>query len=295
MRKSIAAITGTIAGTALLTALKLGIAPVGAGTTVTSEPPAAGGAVVGGAAAPAPASPPAPTCSATFRNAAADVASTAPANWRTEEDGGDGERTGTRDDGERTGTGDDGERSGTGDDGRESERKDGDDAQRGGGQGPGASNGGAGGTSTGPASPAAPPCPSPSTPPCSCSSPSASAPAPSAPAPSAPAPSKPGSPATPSKPGSGLRDGTFRGAASTNQYGTVQTTVSISGGRITQVTATYPTSPGTTAQINARAIPALRKEALAAQSATIDSVSGATYTSGSYKKSLQSAIDAARA
>ncbi|MEU9429422.1 FMN-binding protein [Streptomyces sp. NPDC048342] len=228
------------------------------------------------------------------------MASTAPANWRTEEEGGDGERTGTGDDGERTstgddgertGTGDDGERSGTGDDGRESERKDGDDAQRGGGQGPGASNGGAGGTSTGPASPAAPPCPSPSTPPCSCSSPSASAPAPSAPAPSAPAPSAP----APSKPGSGLRDGTFRGAASTNQYGTVQTTVSISGGRITEVTATYPTSPGTTAQINARAIPALRKEALAAQSATIDSVSGATYTSGSYKKSLQSAIDAARA
>ncbi|MEV7978491.1 FMN-binding protein [Streptomyces sp. NPDC086519] len=280
MRKSIAAITGTIAGTALLTALKLGIAPVGADTTVTSEPPTAGKALAGGATAPAPSNPPTPTCPATSKNAAADVASTTPVNWRSEEAG----------DEDRSSAGDDEERGSAGDDDRGSERSDGDDGQRGGGQGSGASNGGAGGASTGPASPSGPSCPAPSTPPCSCASPSASAPAPAA-----PAPSVPGSPARPSKPGSGLRDGTFKGAASTNQYGTIQTTVSVSGGRITEVTATYPTSPAMTSQINARAIPALRKEALTAQSATIDSVSGATYTSSSYKKSLQSAIDAAKA
>jgi uncharacterized protein with FMN-binding domain len=47
--------------------------------------------------------------------------------------------------------------------------------------------------------------------------------------------------------------------------------------------------------INARATPTLASEVLSAQSASIDTVSGATYTSDSYKVSLQSAIDLARA
>ena len=46
--------------------------------------------------------------------------------------------------------------------------------------------------------------------------------------------------------------------------------------------------------INAAATPVLRQEALQAQSATIDTVSGATYTSTGYVQSLQSAIDQAR-
>ena len=47
------------------------------------------------------------------------------------------------------------------------------------------------------------------------------------------------------------------------------------------------------AQINAFAIPQLNKEAVAAGSAKIDTVSGATYTSGGYIGSLQSALDQA--
>ena len=43
------------------------------------------------------------------------------------------------------------------------------------------------------------------------------------------------------------------------------------------------------------AAPTLRREALAAQSAKIDTVSGATYTSEGYRQSLQAAIDAAHA
>ena len=47
--------------------------------------------------------------------------------------------------------------------------------------------------------------------------------------------------------------------------------------------------------INERALPTLIQEALTAQSADVDTVSGATYTSNSYRDSLQSAIDAAKA
>lgn len=100
---------------------------------------------------------------------------------------------------------------------------------------------------------------------------------------------------SPKPPTSGYRDGTFAGAASTNQYGTIKVTVTISGGKITDARASYPTSPSRTASINADAIPKLRQEALAAQSAKIATVSGATYTSGSYRTSLQSALDQARA
>lgn len=94
---------------------------------------------------------------------------------------------------------------------------------------------------------------------------------------------------------SGLRDGAFSGAPSTNQYGTVRVSITVSDGRITNVKATYATAPAKTAQINSGAVPKLRQEALAAQSARIATVSGATYTSSSYRASLQSAINAAKA
>jgi uncharacterized protein with FMN-binding domain len=93
----------------------------------------------------------------------------------------------------------------------------------------------------------------------------------------------------------GLRNGTFAGAPSTNEFGTIKVTITVSGGKLTNVAASYPTSPSRTASINSRAIPTLRQEALSAQSAKIDTVSGATYTSGSYKISLQSALDRAKA
>ena len=55
----------------------------------------------------------------------------------------------------------------------------------------------------------------------------------------------------------------------------------------------YPNSDGKDVMINSRAIPVLNSEAVSAQSATIDSVSGATYTSQAYMQSLQSALDPA--
>ncbi|MGC0371044.1 FMN-binding protein [Microbacterium sp. SLBN-111] len=57
----------------------------------------------------------------------------------------------------------------------------------------------------------------------------------------------------------------------------------------------YPSEDFRDQQINSRALPILVQETLSAQSADIDMVSGATYTSTGYKKSLQSALDEAHA
>jgi uncharacterized protein with FMN-binding domain len=85
---------------------------------------------------------------------------------------------------------------------------------------------------------------------------------------------------------------TATGAAQPNQYGVVQVRVSVSGGRITQVTALQaPQGDPRSQEITAMAVPQLGQEAVAAQSAQIDAVSGATYTSDGYRASLQSALD----
>jgi uncharacterized protein with FMN-binding domain len=91
----------------------------------------------------------------------------------------------------------------------------------------------------------------------------------------------------------GLKDGQFAGAPATNPYGQIKVTLTVSDGRITAANATYPTA-GQSASINASAIPKLRQATLAAQSAKVDSVSGATFTSEAYLTSLQGALDAAK-
>ncbi len=98
---------------------------------------------------------------------------------------------------------------------------------------------------------------------------------------------------SPTANGSGLQDGTFKGTAVSNPYGTVQVSITISGGKITNAQATYPTT-GQSGSINENAIPKLKQQALQAQSAKIDTVSGATFTSEGYAKSLQAALDAAK-
>lgn len=92
-----------------------------------------------------------------------------------------------------------------------------------------------------------------------------------------------------------LADGTYTGATATNKFGPVQVQVTISGGQIIDVAAIQtPSDDRKSISINARATPTLASEVLSAQSADIDSVSGATYTSDSYKQSLQSALDLAQ-
>jgi uncharacterized protein with FMN-binding domain len=87
---------------------------------------------------------------------------------------------------------------------------------------------------------------------------------------------------------------TVTGAAWPTIYGPVQVRITVTDGKLTAVTATeYPEETPRDYQINSFAIPALNSEALAAGSAKIDTVSGATYTSGGYVGSLQNALDKA--
>ncbi|MEU4237342.1 FMN-binding protein [Actinoplanes sp. NPDC026619] len=87
---------------------------------------------------------------------------------------------------------------------------------------------------------------------------------------------------------------TFTGSVAQTRWGPVQVSITVSGKKITDVAVpTYPSENGRDVEINARALPILRQETLDAQSADIDTVSGATVTSDGYLESLQAALDAA--
>ena len=89
---------------------------------------------------------------------------------------------------------------------------------------------------------------------------------------------------------------TVNGATVDTPYGPVQVQITVAGGRIVRAEAVnYPQDGGRSQEINSQAIPQLNRHATSAQSANIDTVSGATYTSQGYRQSLQSALDAAHA
>ena len=99
--------------------------------------------------------------------------------------------------------------------------------------------------------------------------------------------------AAPTPPPSGT-SGTFKGQDVPNRFGDVQVQVVVSNGRITDVKAVQlPSDRAQSAYISQVAGPLLRTEALQAQSAKIDIISGATYTSLSYAQSLESALQQA--
>lgn len=86
----------------------------------------------------------------------------------------------------------------------------------------------------------------------------------------------------------------YDGAVETNRFGDVQVRAVLRGNRLVDVVALQlPNDRARSAYISEQAAPVLRQEALDAQSASIDTVSGATYTSESYAQSLQAALDAA--
>jgi uncharacterized protein with FMN-binding domain len=85
------------------------------------------------------------------------------------------------------------------------------------------------------------------------------------------------------------------GPVLTTPFSAIQVGVVMRHGKLVDVRTLILTGDGAHTQaLNARAEPILRRRALAAGSARFDVVSGATYTSESYKGSLQAAIDAAR-
>ena len=89
---------------------------------------------------------------------------------------------------------------------------------------------------------------------------------------------------------------TITGDTVQTRWGPVQVQITVSSGEITSIDVLqYPADDRKSVSINERALPTLIQEALTAQSADVDTVSGATYTSDSYRTSLQDAIDQARA
>lgn len=92
----------------------------------------------------------------------------------------------------------------------------------------------------------------------------------------------------------GFKDGVYTGQDVFTQFGDVQVKVTISGGRITDVQAVQlPFDRPRSAEISQFAVPQLHDEVLQAQSAQIDLLSGATYTSDAYAQSAQAALDQA--
>lgn len=90
------------------------------------------------------------------------------------------------------------------------------------------------------------------------------------------------------------RSGTFTGASENTEYGPVQVSAVVTGGKLTDVNVLQvPDRGGYEQQIVEIALPELKSEALSKQSANIDIVSGATYTSQGYAQSLQSALEQA--
>ena len=115
-----------------------------------------------------------------------------------------------------------------------------------------------------------------------------------APSPSASAPATaPGATPSPSAPtAAAAAPKTVDGAVEQTPYGPIQVRLTYTGTRITAVSELQtPSDRGRSVEINAQAGPILEQEVLSSQSAKIDTVSGATYTSDGYAQSVQSAID----
>ena len=91
-------------------------------------------------------------------------------------------------------------------------------------------------------------------------------------------------------------DGTFSGPSVDAYYGMVQIQAIVKGGRLTGIKVLhYPSDRRTSVAINRQALPMLRDEAVTAQSAEVDIVSGATLTSRAFIRSLRGALQQATA
>ncbi len=105
----------------------------------------------------------------------------------------------------------------------------------------------------------------------------------------------PQSPSVASSGNGQFKDGTYTGQAIDVQYGLVQVQVTIQNGKITNVQVPqYPTDRRTSARINSQAVPWLQQEAMQAQNANVDLITGATLTSEGFQMSMQDALNQAK-
>jgi uncharacterized protein with FMN-binding domain len=87
------------------------------------------------------------------------------------------------------------------------------------------------------------------------------------------------------------KDGTYAGTTVQHRYGAVTVTVTIAGGKITNVSAQADSAGDRrSSSINSQAVPMMKTEVLSANSANVSTISGATYTTTAYITSLQSAL-----
>jgi uncharacterized protein with FMN-binding domain len=118
----------------------------------------------------------------------------------------------------------------------------------------------------------------------------------SASAPSSPPTDQPLAQSNSTAPSPGLyKDGTFKGPEIDAYYGLVQVQATIQSGRIAKVQfLEYPSDRRTSVEINNIAVPYLQQEAIQAQGASVDIISGATLTSEAFMMSLQNALSSAK-
>jgi uncharacterized protein with FMN-binding domain len=96
------------------------------------------------------------------------------------------------------------------------------------------------------------------------------------------------------KPGM-YKDGTYTGAAADAYYGNIQVNAIVQNGKLADIIfLQYPSDQSQSREINTRAIPLLRSEAIAAQSANVNIVSRATDSSQAFRQSLASALAQAK-
>ena len=101
--------------------------------------------------------------------------------------------------------------------------------------------------------------------------------------------------APPSKPVGLFKDGSYIGDVADAYYGNIEVKAIIQNGKIQDVRfLQYPNDRRNSIRINTEAMPLLKSEAIRAQSAEVDIISGATQTSGAFIESLTSALAQAR-
>lgn len=102
-------------------------------------------------------------------------------------------------------------------------------------------------------------------------------------------------PTAPATQSSGYKNGTFTGSVEDAFYGNVQVSATVASGKLTNVTfLQYPNTHDTSVMINQQAMPWLTQEAIQKQSANVDIISGATFTSQAFIQSLTNALNQAQ-
>lgn len=110
-----------------------------------------------------------------------------------------------------------------------------------------------------------------------------------------PTPSPVPAPTPKPKPAGQYKDGSYTGSMADAYYGIVQVRATVSGGKLTDVVfLQYPNDRSTSVYINSQAMPLLKSEAIAAQSANVSGVSGASDTSMAFRESLGAALAQAK-